>query len=263
MAYLSPVALVLCSKSVMWILLAVYLVLCFADLFKRHLLSNTAVYAVTMFLAPAAIVAAVGAPVLALITDINADKVSIGRVIFSFLGGLALLAASVTVYIRGHIKPVDKTRTEASPRLDTVALYSARKLIAVGMAGNAVYGILLLVSAAEILILAGAVVSSGAITLLPVLLLLMFLPFVNILVVFVFLFIGAEFVVLGITAFMTLLPVLLIANGCIRYILTTDKTRGKKFLWIFLSLIPAFNFGYGIYCLVKINKSLKGKPFSY
>lgn len=263
MAYLSPVALVLCSKAVMWILLAVYLVLCFADLFKRHLLSNTAVYAVTMFLAPAAIVAAVGAPVFSLILDLDGGNASIGGTIFSFLGGFALLAASVTVYIRGHIKPVDKTRTEASPRLDTVALYSARKLIAVGMAGNVVYGILLLVSAAEILMLVGMAVSSGAVMLLPYLLLLLLVPFVNIIVIFIFLVIGAEFVVLAITAFMTLLPVLLIANGCIRYILTTDKTRGKKFLWIFLSLIPGFNFGYGIYCIVNINKSLKGKTFSY
>lgn len=257
MAYLSPVALVLCSKAVMWILLAMYLILCFADLFKRRLLSNTAVYAVTMFLAPAAIVAAVGAPVLSLITDINADRVGIGRVIFSFSGGLALLAVSVTVYIRGHIKPVDKTRTETSPLLDTVALYSARKLIAVGMAGNVVYGILLLISSAEILVLAGLAVSSGAVIYLPLLLLLLLVPFFNIIVIFIFLVIGAEFVVLAITAFMTLLPVLLIANGCIRYILTTDKTKGKKVLWILLSLIPAFNFGYGIYCLVKINKSLK------
>lgn len=240
------------SVKNMWILLAVLLVLCIADLFKRHLLSNTAVYSVTMLLVPLSLAAAVAA----FFTSLGGT--SIGKIIFSIIGCLALLAVAATVYVRGNIFPVDKNRIERSPYLDTVALYSARKLIAVGLAGNVIYGILLLISAAEILMLVGLAVSSGAILFLPVMLLLLLVPFVNIIVICFFLVIGAEFVILGVTAFMTLLPVIMIANGCIRYILTTDKTKGKKVLWILLSLIPAFNFVYGIWCIVKINKSLKG-----
>lgn len=240
------------SVKNMWILLAVLLVLCIADLFKRHLLSNTAVYSVTMLLVPLSLAAAVAA----FFTSLGGT--SIGKIIFSIIGCLALLAVAATVYVRGNIFPVDKNKIERSPYLDTVALYSARKLIAVGLAGNVIYGILLLISAAEILMLVGLAVSSGAILFLPVMLLLLLVPFVNIIVICFFLVIGAEFVILGVTAFMTLLPVIMIANGCIRYILTTDKTKGKKVLWILLSLIPAFNFVYGIWCIVKINKSLKG-----
>lgn len=245
------------SAKIMWILFSALMVICVADLFKRHLLSNTAVYAVTMLLVPLSLVAAVGAFFASL------GGTSIGKIIFAILGCLGLFAVAATVYVRGNIFPVDKSIIERSPYLDTAALYSARKLIAVGMAGNVIYGILLLISAAEILMFVGLAVSSGAILFLPVLLLFLLVPFVNIFVILIFLVIGAEFVVLGVTAFMTLLPVIMIANGCIRYILTTDKTKGKKALWIFLSLIPVFNFGYGIYCISKINKSLNGKSFSY
>lgn len=245
------------SVKNMWILLAVLLVLCIADLFKRHLLSNTAVYSVTMLLVPLSLAAAVAAFFASL------GGTNIGKIIFSIIGCLALLAVAATVYVRGNIFPVNKNKTERSPHLDTIALYSARKLIAVGLAGNVIYGILLLISVAEILMLVGIAVSSGAIMLLPLMLLLLLVPFVNIIIIFIFLFIGAEFVILGVTAFMTLLPVIMIANGCIRYILTTDKTKGKKVLWILLSFIPAFNFVYGIWCIVKINKSLKGNSFSY
>lgn len=252
MVILEPFWILIFSAKTMWILFAVLLALCIADLFKRHLLSNTAVYAVTMLLVPLSLVTAVGAFFASL------GGTSIGKIIFTILGCLALFAVSAAVYVRGNIFPVDKNRTERSPYLDTVALYSARKLIAVGLAGNVIYGVLLAVSAAEVLMMIGMFVTSGAIMLLPIMLLLLLVPFVNIIVIAFFLVIGAEFVVLGVTAFMTLLPVIMIANGCIRYILTTDKTKGKKVLWIFLSLIPAFNFVYGIWCLTKINKSLKG-----
>lgn len=252
MVALVPLLEFLLSVKNMWILLAVFMVLCIADLFKRHLLSNTAVYSVTMLLSPLAVVAAVGAFFGSL------GGASLGTIIFSIIGCLALFAVAATVYVRGNIFPVDKNRVERSPYLDTAALYSARKLIAVGLAGNVLYGIPLLISAAEILMLVGIAVSSGAIMFLPLMLILLLIPFVNIVVIFIFLVIGAEFVVLGITAFMMLLPVAMIANGCIRYILTTDKSKGKKVLWILLSLIPAANFVYSIYCIVQINKSLKG-----
>ena len=257
MVALVPFLEFILSVKIMWILFAAFMVICIADLFKRHLLSNTAVYAVTMLLVPLSLAASVGAFFASL------GGSSIGQIIFSIIGCLALFAVSATVYVRGNIFPVDKNIIERSPYLDTAALYSARKLIAVGMAGNVIYGILLLISAAEILMFVGLAVSSGAILFLPVLLLFLLVPFVNIFVILIFLAIGAEFVVLGVTAFMTLLPVIMIANGCIRYILTTDKTKGKKVLWILLSLVPAFNFGYGIYCISKINKSLNGKSFSY
>ncbi|MDE6133575.1 MAG: hypothetical protein K2G04_09440 [Oscillospiraceae bacterium] len=252
MVYLVPFLEFILSVKNMWILLAVLMAICIADLFKRHLLSNTAVYSVTMLIVPTALAAAVGA------FFASFGGTSIGKIILDIIGCLALFAVAATVYVRGNIFPVDKSKTEKSPYLDTVALYSARKLIAVGLAGNVLYGVLMLISVAEIIMLIGTFVTSGTIMFLPFLLLLLFVPLLNIFVICLFLLIGAEFVVLGVTAFMTLLPVIMIANGCIRYILTTDKTKGKKVLWILLSLIPVVNFVYGIYCIVQINKSLKG-----
>lgn len=240
------------SVKNMWILLAVLLVLCIADLFKRHLLSNTAVYSVTMLLVPLSLAAAVAAFFASL------GGTSIGKIIFSIIGCLALLAVAATVYVRGNIFPVDKNKIERSPILtrllctpqESLLLWDLRKCYLrhtpADKRGGDTYACR-----------SGGLLGSNIV--LPVMLLLLLVPFVNIIVICFFLVIGAEFVILGVTAFMTLLPVIMIANGCIRYILTTDKTKGKKVLWILLSLIPAFNFVYGIWCIVKINKKLERK----
>ncbi len=266
MMLLSPAAMVLFWKGTPIVFLCVMLGLLIADLFKRHLLSRSAVYAVSMLVVPMAMISAVGAPIVSFISSETSFFVNL--VVFGNIG-LALMIASAVIYIRGHVKPVIKA--DFADDTERYRLCASKRLISVGIAGNILYGIFLAVSFVEvsaILYLVGdSVVSSGMgvkeMVILPFFLLfLLLVPIANIIVIFLLMLAAAEFVTLGITALMTMLFVLLIANGCIRYILTTDKTKGKKALWIFLSLIPAFNFIYGISCLAKINKRLKETQFS-
>ena len=256
------------SPQLMAVLLLVYAGLAAADLFKRHLLSNPVVYWATILLAPVAALTAIIVPITELLNKLGNEKTSWGKIILAFIGGAALLLLAAVVYIRGHIAPIDK----ASEKYESNKNYfAAKRLISVGIAGNILYGIFLAVSFIEvsslIFLVGDAVLSSGMsvkdMVILPFFLIfLLFVPIANVIVIFIFIFAASEFVTLGVTAFMTLMFVILIANGCIRYILTTDMTKGKKALWIFLSLIPAFNFVYGIICLTKINKRLKETQFS-
>ncbi|MDE5991845.1 MAG: hypothetical protein K2G87_02215, partial [Oscillospiraceae bacterium] len=224
--------------------------------FKRNLLANAVVYTASMLFIPIAALSAVGTPIFALI-----DDVTVGKEILLIAESLALLAVCLTLYIRGHVSPIDKTLEKYS---GSIKLYAAKRLISVGIAGSCLYGVLLIKSIAEVTALAvlgGLSISQIPISYLPLLpivfIALLITPIVNVAFIFILIIIGAEFIWLGATALMTLIPVLLIANGCIRYILTTDMTNGKKALRIFLSLIPVFNFVYGIKCLIKINKRLK------
>lgn len=208
-----------------------------------------------MLTIPLAALVAVGTPIAAIIYDVTVVK-EIIIIVESF----ALLAVCLTIYIRGHISPINKTLEKYS---DGTSFYAARRLISVGIAGNCLYGLLFIAVAVETVKIAGGVLLSPGMTVSGFLLLpffylfLLCVPIVNIFVIILFLAVGAEFVSLGAVSLVVLIPILLITNGCIRYILTTDKTKLKKALWIFLSLIPVFNFVYGIKCLIKINKRLK------
>ncbi len=265
MALLSPIAAVLFWKWTPIIFFCVMLGLLIADLFKPHLLSKPAVYAVSMLIVPLAAVSAVCLPVVSIIggTSFWVDLIIFGSISF------ALLIASAVIYIRGHVKPVIKE--DFADNEERFRLCASKRLISVGIAGNILYGVFFAVSFVEglamIFLVSDSLLSSGMtfkeLMLLPfILLVFMMIPGANIIAAFLLMTVAAEFITLGITALMTMLFVLLIANGCIRYILTTDKTKGKKALWIFLSLIPAFNFIYGINCLTKINKRLKETLFS-
>lgn len=258
------IGIVLFKPAALTLFLVLFLAASIADLFKRHLLSNPVVYTVSMLLIPIAALSAVGTPIYAL-----ADNITVGKEILLIAEGLALLAVCLTLYIRGHVSPIDKTLEKYS---GAISIYSAKRLISVGIAGNILYGIFLAASFIEISVMlftvGDSIISSGMtltdMIILPFFLLFaLLIPIANVIVIFLLMFAAAEFVILGVTAFMTLIPVMLIANGCIRYILTTDKTKGKKALWIFLSLIPVFNFVYGIICLTKINKRLKEENSSY
>lgn len=222
--------------SIMIVLFVIYAVLVFADLFKRHLLSKPGIYEVTMLLAPIAALTAVGTPILSLFTK------GIGAAVLIFIGGAALLILAAAVYIRGHIIPVDKLAGNYA---------ASKRLIYLGTAGTAVYGIIMIWQIIELLTLFNSMGNTviESIHLLIVLLILLFVPIINIISLIILLFIGAEIAAIGIAAFLALLMSLLTSNGCIRYIITTDMTKGQKALRIFLSLIPIVNIFMGIgYC---------------
>lgn len=254
----------------MTILLLIYAVLAIADLFKRHLLSNTVIYWITMLLAPLAAASAVAAPIAELLSETSNEKMNWGKIILFFIGGAALLLLAAAVYIRGHIAPLNKASENYG---NNKKYFAAKRLIKVGCAGTLIYAVPFIVMSYEIIMFmltgaaafANVIVNGGigeAVLLLLILPLLLFMPIANVVIIFIICFLGIEFTVWGITAIAVLLADILISNGCIRYILTTDMTKGKKALWIFLSLIPVFNFVYGIKCLKKINSRLKETQFS-
>lgn len=259
------------SWQLMTILLSVYAVLAVADLFKRHLLSNSVVYWITMLLAPFAALTSIAVPLNVLLVELNKEEMNWIKVILTFIGGLALLLFTAAVYIRGHIAPLNKASEKYG---DNRKYFAAKRLIKVGCTGTLIYAVPFTVMSCVILgymsvgafVFADVIESNGLIGIvyLIVMIIAIFLiPIVNLVAICMLFFLGIEFMLWGITAAAVLLADILIANGCIRYILTTDRTKGQKALWIFLSFIPVFNFWYGIYCIVKINKSLKENSFSY
>ncbi len=222
--------------AIMLVLLAFYAGFAVADLFKRHLLSKPGIFEATMLLVPIAALTAIGTPIFSLLTK------GIGTVILLFIGGTALLLLAAAVYIRGHIIPVDKSAGSYA---------ASKRLIYLGTAGTAVYGVLTIVQIIELLSLFNSMGKTVIenIQLLLVLLVLLFVPIINIIALVILLFIGAEIAAIGIAAFLALLMSLLTANGCIRYIITANMTKGQKALRIFLSLIPIVNIVMGIgYC---------------
>lgn len=253
------------SWQLMTVLLIVYAALAVADLFKRHLLSNAVVYWVTMLLAPFAALTSIVVPIGALFIKLNDENAGWGKVVLIFLGGAALFILAAVVYVRGHIAPINKASEKYG---GNKRYFAAKRLITVGYGGTLLYALPFILMSCEMMsfLAVGTFVfvdildSEGIFGVLVFAIMLLFvllIPIVNIFAICALLFLGIEFAVWGITAAAVLLADILIANGCIRYIITTDKTKGKKALWIFLSLIPAVNLIYGIWCIRKINKSLK------
>lgn len=249
--------------KIMAVLLLLYGSLVTADLFRRHLLSGGKVYTITMLLAPIAALVAIGTPLFPLLeAGVNEGK-GIFKALAILSGSVMLFLLALVIYIRGHISPIDKTSDIYG---DRQKLYAVKRLIKVGYAGTAVYGLMTLAVLAENLIILYGMYKiteefwTGDVKdllLIPMFLAaLLIVPCFNIIGIIIIFFIGTEFAALGVTAFMTFLLNLLITNGCIRYILTTDKTKGQKAIFILLSFIPAFNIVYGFICLKKISREL-------
>ena len=246
-------------------LLLLYVSLVIADLFRRHLLSGGKVYTITMLLVPIAALVAIGTPIFPLLEAGVNDGKGLFKALVILAGSVLLFLLAAVIYIRGHIAPIDKTLDKYEGQQK---LFAMKRLIKVGYAGTAVYGLMMTAFAVEnIMILYGILKVTGEIqpiTELKDLLIiplffaaLLIVPCFNIIGIIIILFVGTEFAALGVTAFMAFLLNMLVANGCIRYILTTDKTKGQKAIFILLSFIPAFNIVYGFKCLKKISQELK------
>ncbi|MBQ3162332.1 MAG: hypothetical protein IJC04_09445 [Oscillospiraceae bacterium] len=247
------VSLMFCNINTLIFLIAFLAVLLIADLFKRHLLSNPIVYAITMLMVPLALLVAVATPVWALV-----EKTFLEAILYFALGILLLVLAAV-IYIRGHIVPVNKSAV-IRKHDGNVSYYAAKRLIVTGSAISVVYGILLIVQSGWLGSVFVSIFGSDIVSIFQAAifwLLLMLIPFINILVALIFLFLGAELLMLGIMTIMFLLPNMLVTNGCIRCIVHSDKTKLMKALFIVLSFIPVFNIIYGIICLKKFSAELK------
>ncbi|MBQ5318685.1 MAG: hypothetical protein J6K17_06295 [Oscillospiraceae bacterium] len=245
--------LMFCNIGTMIFLIAFLAVLLVADLFKRHLLSNPIVYAITMLVVPLAFLVAVATPVFALV-----EKTFLETILYFVLGILLLVLAAV-IYIRGHIVPVNKSAV-ITKHDGNVSYYAAKRLIVTGSAISAVYGILLIVQSSWLSSVFVSFFGSDIVSIFQAVifwLLSMLVPLVNIFVALIFVFFGAELLMLGMMTIMFLLPNMLVTNGCIRCIVRSDKTKPMKALFIVLSFIPVFNIIYGIICLKRISAELK------
>lgn len=204
-------------ECAVWIAAALAAVIA-VGIFKRHFLSRPVVYHMSMLLS----IFFMGNSALVILDGMNAELYVIASYVINIL--------SLLIYIRGHIFPIYFDLEEKYSCYKP--LYAAKRLIFTGFLGVCIYMFLSLCVFCYGLFLENDYEYGEN---------------------YAGLIVFATFIM---CIFMAVLAGLLMTNGCIRYILTTDKTKGKKALWIFLSLVPIFNVVYGVMCLKKISKKV-------
>lgn len=241
---------VLLNRWVMLALILIYAGFSVTEIFRRHLLSKGAVFYVTMFLAPAAAYSSIAAPLWFAMTD-NSD---LEKVLY-FIGGIVLFLLSAFVYIRGHIFPTEKNFDYGGQE----KLIGARRLITVGALSALLYWIFSIIQLVIALNWVTAL-GDGPVEILKnfgALLIGLIIPFVNIFIIIYFIMLGTQFLIWAAILFMAFLQSLLVTNGCIRYILTEDRSRLQKALFIILALVPGVNIIMGIRYSVQISRIFK------
>lgn len=239
------------SITALVVLLLFFLITAVCDLVKRrHLLSKGALYYITMMLVPVAAFAAVGVPMLFVI----GDKPTWAKVLV-FLGGMLLFLLSAVIYVRGNIFPTDKSSDYGGQ----AKLIGARRLIVLGEAGTVLYGIFTIVELVQTinLVMIWGDNPEEFFNNLLILLIALLIPLMNLIVLIYLIILGSQFLVFAAGVIMTMLQYVLIANGCIRYILTENRSKGEKALYILLALVPGVNIFMGIRYSVQISRILK------
>lgn len=250
------------SLAALLIILGIYVVLIIADIIKRGLLSRLVIWSGFMLTAPVAAAYCVYAICMGVLF-IGGDLISVnfsntGKAVVAILLSFAILIIMAVIYIRGHVKPIDKTspflRNCDDKRLKFIG---ARRLVITGSIGTLIYFAATVVMLCFIfdLLWTGNII--GTIKTQIVILILLLIPVINILVMIYYLFMGTYMAAVAFVGIMALFELALVINGCIRFTAASDKTKGMKALWIFLSFIPFFNIGYGIYCIAKTSKEHK------
>ncbi len=256
------------SIAALLIILAVYVSLIIADIIKRGLLSRLVIWSGFMLTAPLSVtycVYTICTSVLNVGRDLLAGEYhSEGKLDILTILSFAVLIVMAVIYIRGHVKPIDKK----SPLLRNcddrrLKFIGARRLVITGIIGTVIYFAAMVVMLYLIcdLLWAGNIIDTLKIQIILLILLLM--PVINIFVMIYYIAMGAYMAAVAFVGIMALLELALVINGCIRFTVSSDKTKGMKALWIFLSIIPFFNIGYGIYCIAKTSKALKETSNTY
>lgn len=210
-------------ECAVWIALALA-VTAVIGLFKRNFLSRPVVYPITMLLS-----------IFFMCNGVLA--ISSGSNILSYdIASHVIVILSLTIYIRGHIFPVYFDLEEKY--IGYKPLYAAKRLIFTGLLGVCLYTVLSVAVYCYSCYYAEQqrqfhydhFENYGALI---------------IAVTFIF------------CIFMVAAAGFLVTNGCIRYILNTDRTEENKKRFILLTFIPFFNVVYGVICLKKISKRVK------
>lgn len=240
------------------ILFAVYLTLLIVDLCKRGFLSRLVPWSGFMLTFPPAVFVCCGSIVVCFTQLLMDDGEGWLLKLFSGVLTIANLAIILVLYIRGHCKPCDSAAPNFKDLPDDVKTFKrARRLIITGAIGSVVN---FTVMAAMLIFIAEPFLQGNPIETIKTLLLgalLIFVPVFGICFLLVYIGLGIMAGIALSFGFFAFLENLLVANGCIRFILASNKTKRMKALWIFLSLIPAFNIIYGFYCISKTSRQLK------
>lgn len=250
------------------IIFVVYVVLVIADIIKRGLLSRLVIWSGFMLTAPVAAAYCVYVICMGILSIggnlLAGEHTDTGKAVPAVILSFAVLIVMAVIYIRGHIKPIDKK----SPLLQNcddrrLKFIGARRLVITGSIGTIIYFAITVVMLYFIceLLWAGNIIDTIKIQLF--LLILLLIPIINIFVMIYYFFMGTYMVAVAFVGILALLELALVINGCIRFTAASDKTKGMKALWIFLSFIPFFNIGYGIYCVAKTSKKLKETSDTY
>lgn len=232
------------------VLLLIFVGFAVCDIFKRHLLSRGAVLYITMLLVPLAAFAAVGVPLMFVLTQSPAwAKVLV------FLGGILLFLISAVIYVRGNVFPTDKSSDYGGQ----AKLIGARRLIVLGGAGTVLYGVFTIVELVETinLVMIWGDNPEEFFDHLLLLLIALLIPLMNLIVLIYLIILGSQFLAFAAGVIMTFLQYVLIANGCIRYILTENRSKAEKALFILLALVPGVNIFMGMRYFVQISRILR------
>lgn len=236
-----------------WVIIAVLIALIIIDLVKRHTLSKTGVWYAVTLLIPACFIYSclfVGTNTLSgageLFEGSNTELSALG-IVLAWLAVLILWVLIATLFIRNNIFPLNKNKTEQMPKEQSRRL-AAKRLIIDGLIGTSIYFLIFI----SILVFAISTFGTVAVDLLIPMLICLLIPIINIISIIYFCFIGAIWVVVVVFALGLCIALIPLMNGCMRYAIISNDKKSMKALWSFLSLIPIFNFGLGIYYLVKI-----------
>ena len=166
-----------------------------------------------------------------------------------------LFIMTAVIYVRGNIFPTDKSSDYGGQ----TKLVGARRLIVLGTAGTVIYGVFTVIELVEtinLIIILGDDPEKFFNHLLFLVVALL-IPLINLMVLIYLIILGSQFLVFAAGVIMTMLQYVLIANGCIRYILTENRSKGEKALYIILALVPGVNIIMGIRYSVQISRILK------
>lgn len=169
--------------------------------------------------------------------------------ITQFISGGVMAVTSLYLYIRCLIKPIDKKSVKLQG-------YNSLQLKLIGARRFLITGLILTVISGIALIISG-VSAASSVVLMFMCLIFAVCPALSLFAIIAF--IGLGFSIIGFVAVLVffLLNYQLLMNGCIRYTVASEKTKGTKVILILLCFIPIAGLIYGALGIKEISRKIK------
>lgn len=166
-----------------------------------------------------------------------------------FISSGAMAVTSLYLYFRCLIKPIDKNSAKLQG-------YNSLQLKFIGARRFLITGLILTVISGIALIISG-VSAASSVVLMFMCLIFAVCPALSLFAIIAF--IGLGFTIVGFVAVLVffLLNYQLLMNGCIRYTVASEKTKGTKIILILLSFIPIAGLIYGALGIKEISRKIK------